>query len=70
MADERTFKFCISKKAYDDFRKLSRESGKSLVEILRIGLGLAKLVLKEAAKGNMIVIVTPTGETEEIILPK
>lgn len=54
---------------YADLQKLSRETNRSLTEIVRTGLGLANLALTEVAKNNKIAVTDRDGNAlKEIVL--
>jgi len=60
----------LSQKAYDEVAVLSKKYHRSMTEIIRLGLGLAKVALDEAEKGNKLVVTDEGGEQlKEIILP-
>jgi hypothetical protein len=56
---------------YADLQRLSRQTNRSLTEIVRTGLGLANLALTEVAKNNKIAITDRDGKAiKEIVLIK
>jgi phosphatidylglycerophosphatase A len=56
---------------FKDLQKLSRETNRSLTDIVRTGLGLANLALTEVAKSNKIAITDKDGKAiKEIVLIK
>ena len=60
----------VSQSAYSEVTKLSDESRRSITELIRLGLGLVKVVLEEARQGNKILVTTPDGKPiKELVLP-
>ena len=55
---------------FSDLVNLSKRSGRSMTEIVRIALGLVKIALDETERGNKLVVTTSTGDTiKELIIP-
>src|SRR2546423_12469700 len=55
---------------YDEVNQLAKERRSSMTEIVRLALGLIKIVIREANKGNKLIITTPSGDPlREIVLP-
>lgn len=55
--------------AYDLLDQLSRETGKSMTEILRTGLALVGIAHEEKQKGRSLGIVEGDKVIKEILLP-
>jgi hypothetical protein len=54
---------------YADLQRLSRQTNRSLTDIVRTGLGLANLALTEVAKNNKIAVTDRDGRAiKEIVL--
>jgi hypothetical protein len=61
----------LSREAYSDIEKLANENNSSLTEVVRLALGLIKVVLEAQRSGGRVLITDETGSaTREIILPK
>src|SRR5262245_15706751 len=55
---------------FSDLVTLSRKSGRSMTEIVRVALGLAKIAFDEAEKGNKLIVVNPKGRPiKELVIP-
>lgn len=62
--------FNIGAKARDELRAMSRENSRSMTEIIRVGVGLARVAFEAQRAGNKLVVVSPAGEAiKEIVLP-
>lgn len=60
----------MTQEVFDRFEGLARKSGKSMAEVVRLGLGLVNLVLDAKSNGNKVVITTSTGKAlKEVVLP-
>jgi hypothetical protein len=60
----------LSATVFAELQTLSRETHRSMTELVRLALGLVRIVLQESAKGNKLVITTSTGQPlREIVLP-
>jgi len=62
--------FVISEKAYSELVSLSKETMRSMTELVRLGLGLVKIAI-EAERNNQRLVVTTSEGTpvKEIVLP-
>jgi len=59
----------LSARAYDELAALSVETRRSMSEIIRVGLALAKIAINEGRAGNKVVITTKDGKPiKELIL--
>jgi len=54
---------------YQDIEQLAAEQGRSMADVLRIGLGLAYLVSSERKNGGHFAIIDAEGQLHKIILP-
>jgi hypothetical protein len=62
--------FILSPKAYADLALLSEQTSRSMTEILRLGLGLAKIAIEARSNGELLVVAKPDGSAvKEILLP-
>ena len=62
--------FILSEKAHSDLTALSRETKRSMTELVRVGLGLVRLALEAERKGHRLVVTTSDGQPiKEIVLP-
>ena len=60
----------LSEKAYKDLQDLAQETNRSMTEIVRLGLGLVKIAVREAAASNRLLVASENGEPiREIVLP-
>jgi hypothetical protein len=53
---------------FQDIERLAHEEGKSLTEVLRIGLGLAFLAAAEKKKGGTLCIKDPDGALHRVVI--
>lgn len=62
--------FLLSEKAYADLVSLSKDTMKSMTELMRLGLGLVKIVIEADRRGQRLIVTTAEGEpVKEIVLP-
>jgi hypothetical protein len=62
--------FNVSEKAHAELTALSHNTHRSMTEIIRLGVGLAKIALEAEQKGHRIVIANSNGEPlKEIVIP-
>jgi hypothetical protein len=62
--------FMLSDKAYDELVTLAKQRMRSMTEIIRLGLGLAKLALEAESRGQRLIVTTEDGQpVKEIVLP-
>lgn len=62
--------FNISEKAHADLTALAKHTHRSMTEIIRLGVALAKIALDAEQNGNRLVIASPDGKPlKEIVLP-
>ena len=62
--------FLISERAHGELVRLAKESNRSITDILRLGLGLAKLALEAERSSNRLIVTTSDGQPlKEIVLP-
>lgn len=57
--------------AYEELQKLSAISGRSMTEVVRTALGLAKVAFEEDRAGNRLAVIDRDGVIrKEIVLPQ
>jgi hypothetical protein len=62
--------FVLSARAYSDLQALSTAMSRSMTELVRLGIGLLKVVLEADQKGQKLAVINGDGEVvKEIVLP-
>lgn len=62
--------FVISERAHATLLRIAHDTNRSMTDIIKLGLGLAQIVLEEMEKDNRIVVTTQTGQpVKELVLP-
>lgn len=62
--------FLLSEKTYVDLVNLSKETMRSMTELVRLGLGLVKIVIEAQRHGQRLIVTTADGNViKEIVLP-
>ena len=62
--------FVLSGKAHSDLAKLARDTNRSMTDVLRLGLGLAKLALEAERADHRLIVASADGQPlREIVLP-
>lgn len=70
VATGKRLNFNLSEKAYSDLVGLSKETRRSMTELIRLGIGLVKIAIEAERKGERLIIATAEGTaTREIVLP-
>jgi hypothetical protein len=60
----------LSESVYEELSKLAKDRRSSMTEVVRLSLGLAKILISETKKGNKLIITTEQGDPlKEIVLP-
>ena len=60
----------LSEKAHSELLALSKETRRSMTEIVRLGIGLVKLAMEAERRGERLIITAPDGHPrKEIVLP-
>jgi hypothetical protein len=60
----------LSSSVYDELANLAKERRSSMTEIVRLALGLVKIILREAKSGNKFIIASSAGEPlKEVVIP-
>lgn len=59
----------VTGKAHAELLELSKKTNRSMSEIIRLGVGLAKIALEQKDKGNSIMVTNSKGDPiKEIII--
>ena len=62
--------FNVSERAHAELNALAHNTHRSMTEIIRLGVGLAKIALEAEQKGQRLVIANSNGEPlKEIVIP-
>jgi hypothetical protein len=62
--------FILSEKAYSELAAMSKRTGRSMTELVRLGLGLVKVALEAELEGRKLIVTTTEGNPlKEIVLP-
>ena len=62
--------FILSEKAYSELAAMSKRTGRSMTELVRLGLGLVKVALEAELEGHKLIVTTTQGNPlKEIVLP-
>jgi len=62
--------FYLSDKSHADLSNLSKETKRSMTELVRLGVGLMKVALEADRNGDKLLVVTKEGQTRcELVLP-
>jgi len=60
----------LSGQAREELEALSKKHSRSMTELMRLGLGVVKLLLQEAEQNHKIIVTTANGTPiKEIVLP-
>lgn len=66
----RKINFNVSERAYSELQNIAKRWHKSMTEVVRLGVGLAKIALEAEEKGHRLVVTTAEGDPiKEIVLP-
>jgi hypothetical protein len=62
--------FVLSEKAHSELVGLAKETRRTMTELVRLGLGLARVAIEAQRNGNRLVVTNAAGDAiKEIILP-
>jgi len=62
--------FNVSERAYNELLALSRQTKRSMTEIIRLGISLAKIAIDAEQNGHKLVVTTKDGTPiKELVLP-
>jgi len=60
----------LSDRAYSDLQASARDGRRSMTELVRLSLGLVKILIEAQNKGYRMYVTTPDGTAvKEIVLP-
>jgi hypothetical protein len=60
----------VPEKLYNQIADLSKETRLDITDLVRLGLGLAMLAIREAQKGNKLIVTDMDGvPLKELVLP-
>ena len=66
----RRLNLILSEPTYAEAISLSRETRRTISELLRFGLALVRIAVLERRTGSILVVMKPTGEiVKEIVIP-
>ena len=69
--DKKRLNIAISEQAYSDLDGLATSTSRTMTEVIRIGLGLAKLAIEAESKGQRLMISNSDGSpVKEIVVPR
>lgn len=56
---------------YLELKQLASDSGRNITELIRVALGLIKVVIEETMRGNRLYVGKPDGTIiKEVVLPR
>lgn len=62
--------FNVSTRAYEELGELARLTKRSMTEIIRLGISLAKIAIEAEQQGHKLVVTTSDGKPlKELVLP-
>lgn len=62
--------FVLSEKAHSELLSLSKDTMRTMTELVRLGLGLVKIAIEAERNGNRLIVTKANGEpVKEIVLP-
>ena len=62
--------FNVSTRAYEELSELARQTQRSVTEIIRLGISLAKIAIDAERDGHKFVVTTSDGKPlKELVLP-
>lgn len=66
---DRRLNLIVPDSTYREINALSRETRRTISDLVRFGLALVRIAIRETRDGNRIVVKKPTGEEKEILIP-
>ena len=70
LVETKRINFHLSERAHAELQRMSRETHRSMTELLRLALGLLKVAFEADRNGHKIVIASADGNpVKEIVLP-
>jgi len=68
--EKKRVKFVLSEKAYSELALMSKRTGRSMTELVRLGLGLIKIALEAEENSHKLIVTNADGNPlKEIVLP-
>ena len=68
--EKQRFSVNLSPKAYSDLKELADQTGRSMAEIIRIGIGLVRVIFQELNANHKLIVTSSSGKPlKEIVLP-
>jgi hypothetical protein len=62
--------FNISTRAHEELAELGRQTRRSMTEIIRLGISLAKIAIEAERNGHKLIVATADGTpVKELVLP-
>lgn len=62
--------FNVSARAYEELAELARQTQRSMTEIIRLGISLAKIAIEAERSGQKLIVTTSEGKPlKELVLP-
>jgi len=62
--------FVLSERTYADLLNSSKQTRRSMTDVVRLGLALVKIALEAEVKGQRLIVTTADGNpVKEIVLP-
>jgi hypothetical protein len=69
--DGKRFNCKLSPKAWETLTKLAEKRDSSMTEVVRLALGITKLIIEETEQGNKLMICKSDGQViKEVVLPE
>jgi 16S rRNA U516 pseudouridylate synthase RsuA-like enzyme len=65
----RRLNLALTETLYHEIERLAEHEGKSMVDILRHGLGLVHWISEEKKKGSQLAIIDAQGNLHRVVLP-
>lgn len=63
--------FAISERARQELEEIARDHERTMTDVIRLGISLAKIALEASRRGDKILIARPDGEPiKELVLPE
>lgn len=71
LAESKRINITLSERAFSDLQMASKASRRSMTEIVRLSLGLMKILMEAEEKGQRLYVATADGQAiKEIVLPR
>jgi hypothetical protein len=70
LEDEKRLNLILSAGVYADLSRMAKQRRTTMTEIVRLALGLIKVVINETSQGHKLVVAKANGDVvKELILP-